>query len=70
MIKISELKPIVYTIYRGEENLGEGTLPELAEKMGVKVSTLRWYLSPAHRRRASKVKRNNKTITLIKVGRI
>ncbi len=48
MRQISELKPIVYTIYRGEENLGEGTLPELAEKMGVKVSTLRWYLSPAH----------------------
>lgn len=40
-----------YALWRGDECLGIGTAGELAEKMGVKAETIRWYASPANKRR-------------------
>lgn len=50
----------VYAAYRGERFVGEGTLTELAELLGVKRRTLLWYRYPAARKRVEKTEKNPK----------
>lgn len=40
-----------YALWRGDQCLGIGTAQELADKLKVKVDTIRWYASPASKRR-------------------
>lgn len=40
-----------YALWRGDQRLGIGTAQELADKLKVKVDTIRWYASPACQRR-------------------
>lgn len=40
-----------YALWRGDSCVGIGTASELAERLGVKVSTIRWYASPTCKRR-------------------
>ena len=46
----------IYALYKGEEQLAEGTLDELAKIFDVKRKTLLFYQSPAHCERRNKGK--------------
>ena len=50
----------IYAAYRGERYVGEGTLTELAELLGVKRRTLLWYRHPAAQKRVAKTEANLK----------
>lgn len=41
----------IYAMYRGDELLCTGTVYEIAEKMDISVSTVRFYSMPAYRKR-------------------
>jgi hypothetical protein len=43
-------------MYKGEEMLAVGTMKELAKERGVKIATLRFYTTPANKRRIGKSK--------------
>ncbi|WP_122983454.1 MULTISPECIES: hypothetical protein [Rodentibacter] len=47
----------IYAVYRGEENLGDGTADELAEKLGVKPKTIQSMSTPRWARRNKSGKR-------------
>ena len=38
----------IYALYKGDEQLAEGTLDELTKKFNVKKKTLLFYQSPVH----------------------
>ena len=44
----------IYALYKGDEQLAEGTLDELAEKFNVKKKTLLFYQSSVHSIRRNK----------------
>lgn len=50
----------IYAAYRGERFVGEGTLTELADLLGVKRRTLLWYRYPAAKKRVEKSEANPK----------
>ena len=41
----------VFALYKGELNVCDGTVEEIAEQTGVSVGTIRFYASSAYRRR-------------------
>lgn len=41
----------IYAAYRGEDNLADGTLDELAEKLHITRKTLSWYTMPSAKRK-------------------
>lgn len=43
-----------FTVYKGEEIVCFGGKAEVAEKLGVKESTVHWLATPSARRRADK----------------
>jgi hypothetical protein len=55
-------KLTIYAMYKGEEVLAIGTAPEIAEKMGIKVETVHYYATPAHRRKAKKEHSNSRMV--------
>ena len=50
----------IYAAYRGDNYVGEGTISQLATMLGVKVSTVKWALTPSGRRRACAREENQK----------
>ena len=46
----------IYALYRGEINLMDGTLAEIARRKNVKISTLRYMLSQTYKRRKANAK--------------
>ncbi|HEM5096647.1 TPA: hypothetical protein U1359_000058 [Streptococcus suis] len=45
-----------YALYKGDKLLAIGTAKELAERFGMKVSTIHFYKSPAYIKRTSDMK--------------
>ncbi|HFU3700082.1 TPA: hypothetical protein ACGOZJ_002151 [Streptococcus suis] len=45
-----------YALYKGDELLAIGTAMELAERFGVKVSTIHFYKSPVYIKRTNESK--------------
>ena len=43
----------IYTLYRGDEVIGTGTISELAELWEVKKDTMQWYATPSARKRGN-----------------
>ncbi|MBE2895483.1 hypothetical protein HPC38_01125 [Pasteurellaceae bacterium HPA106] len=56
----------IYAVYKGEQNLADGTLDELSAKMNMTVNTLRYLSGKAYRRRIGD--RLNNRLLLIKIG--
>lgn len=60
----------VYALYRGDKLLAEGTVFEIAEKLNIKVQTVKKYQTPSYMRY---LKKHNMCIenatSLIKIGR-
>ena len=46
----------IYALYKGEELLADGTLSEIAKKMGIKANSVLFYRSPTYQQRAKKVR--------------
>ena len=46
-----------YSLYKGDVLLGTGTAEQLANQFGVSPRTIRWYASPAARRRDTGTRR-------------
>ena len=46
----------IYALYRGEKFLGIGTKKELDELLNVKVETISFYGTPAHKKRTNQAK--------------
>ena len=45
-----------YALYKGDELIGTGTVKELADKFGVKPSTIAYYHTPTYGNRTSESK--------------
>lgn len=43
----------LYTLYHGDEIVGVGTMDDLAELLGVSLSTIQWYATPSARKRGN-----------------
>lgn len=56
-----------YALYKGEELLSFGTIGEIAEEMGVKKDTVRYYKTPAYKRKLVKRKTRGKQRILIEI---
>jgi DNA-binding CsgD family transcriptional regulator len=56
-----------WAVYAGDEFLFIGTTKECADRLGVSVSTVRFYGTPAHQRRVEKQKKTN-AIVLVDLG--
>ena len=41
----------IYTLYKGNQILAEGTIKEIAQRTGVSVNTLRQYAAPSYKKR-------------------
>ena len=44
----------IYALYRGDENICDGTIPEIAEATGKTVNFLRYMTTPVYGRRGGK----------------
>lgn len=53
-----------FALYRGDEFIDIGTAAELAEKMGVKPSTIAFYATPSNIRRANDAGYGNRLIAV------
>lgn len=61
------MKEKVYALYRGEENLMDGTLKEIAKKHGVKIGTLKWMTSPIWKKRKERAKHPRASLELVEI---
>ena len=46
----------IYALYKGERNLTDGTLAQIAHRQNVKIRTLYYMLSPTYKKRMAKRK--------------
>lgn len=46
----------IYALYKGDKLLADGTLLQIAHKMGVKLKTIKFYKTPTYLKRRSKSK--------------
>jgi len=56
-----------YAVYKGESFVCVGTILQCAQHMGVRLETVRYYMTPAYQRRLAKRKRarNYLTVTVL-----
>lgn len=45
----------IYTVYKGDEIIANGTLEQCARALGVKRSTVQWYATPSARKKSGTV---------------
>lgn len=54
-----------YCLYKGEDILHFGTIEEIAEKEGVKPTTIEHYKYPAYQRKSNKKSSNRKVLVAL-----
>lgn len=52
----------IYAMYKGEECLGIGTIIQLSKQLGIKIQTLRFYLTPTYKERIEKGKNRRELV--------
>jgi hypothetical protein len=57
------LKHRIYALYKGEQNLADGTLAEIAKKTGKTESYLRWMTYPSYQKR-----KTSGTLQIVYIG--
>ena len=57
-------------VYKGDDFVISGTVRLVAEKLGVRQRTIRYYLSPAYRRRLTEFKKPTSGKNVINVIRL
>lgn len=55
----------IYALYKGETYITDGTIQKLAHYLGVKISTIRFYMTPTYKKRGRGVKGNRKNIVFL-----
>lgn len=57
----------IYALYKGDEFVTDGTAKEIANKMNVSISTIKFYASPTYKRRGAKdlTKRNRYELVVV-----
>lgn len=50
----------IYAIYKGEENLFDGTARECAEKLGVSINTIHFWNTKAYKKRIESLRKSGK----------
>ncbi len=55
----------IYAVYKGEQNLIDGTIKECAKFLGVKEETIRFWNSRAYKERIKKYKRSKQPMLAI-----
>lgn len=59
---------MAYALYKGEEVLGIGTLPQLASKFNLKIQTLQYYGTNAYKRKLNKRKNSKNPKILVNLA--
>lgn len=59
----------IYEFYRGDELLAEGTVIEIAEKLGVNKTTIWWYGNNSYIKKLGKRKMSKNARLLIRVDK-
>lgn len=54
----------IYALYKGDKLLADGTLLQIAHKMGVKLKTIKFYKTPTYLKRRSKSKNFRELVEL------
>lgn len=57
----------IYAMYRGDENICDGTIAEIARRRHVQPATIRYYLMPAYQRKLAKRQHSCNAICLIEI---
>ncbi len=57
----------IYALYRGDENLMDGTLAQIAEARGIKIETLRYMTSNVYKRRHERAKHHREYLELVEI---
>ena len=52
----------IYAMYKGEECLGIGTIIQLSKQLGIRIQTLRFYLTPTYKKRIEKGKNRRELV--------
>ena len=50
----------IYAIYKGEENLFDGTARECAEKLGVSINTIHFWNTTTYKKRIDSLRKSGK----------
>ena len=59
------MKAKIYALYKGDTNICDGTLAEIAARMSISQKTLSFYNSPSYARRAEKAKNPKPRLALV-----
>lgn len=54
----------IYALYKGDKLLADGTLLQIAHKMGVKLRTIAFYKTPTYKKRRAKGKNFRELVEL------
>ena len=57
----------IYALYRGDENLMDGTLAQIAEARGIKIETLRYMASNVYKNRCERAKKPRDHFELVEI---
>ena len=58
----------IYALYKGDKLLADGTLLQIAHKMGVKLKTIKFYKTPTYLKRRKNSKNFRELVELWKTG--
>lgn len=58
----------IYALYKGEQNLADGTLEEIARKTGKTYKSLKWMTYPSYKRRLQKQSSKIGHLELVDIG--
>ena len=61
------MKAKIYALYKGDTNICDGTLTEIAKYLNISPNSVAYYRTPAYARKASKAKnpRSRRTLVLL-----
>lgn len=58
----------IYALYKGEQNLMDGTLAEIAQRTGKTYNTLKWMTYPSYKKRLQERSHRSGVLELVDLG--
>ncbi|WP_301893794.1 hypothetical protein [Mitsuokella multacida] len=58
----------IYALYKGEQNLADGTLAEIARKTGKTYNTLKWMTYQSYKKRLQERSHRSGVLELVDLG--
>ena len=62
------LKRKIYALYKGKHNITDGTIKEIAGKIGKTERYIRWMTYPAYKRRCEKHRETSGVLRVVYIG--